>query len=195
MLTQTTAPTVEPLTLAEVKAHLRVDGAAEDALIGGFIEAARQHVEAVTGRALCTQVWELRFDAFPGDSEFVELPKAPLQSVQQVAYVNAAGTVVQATLADFQTIVPAGPRALPGSIGPGTGKTWPTDVSDLPLSARIRFVAGYGDASAVPFGLKAAMLLLIGDLYQNREAQIVGVSVAENRAVARLLWPFRVLAL
>jgi uncharacterized phiE125 gp8 family phage protein len=195
MLTLAASPVAEPLSLADAKTHLRIDGTAEDALIGGLIVAARQHVEAVTGRALCTQVWELQFDAFPDDSEFVELPKAPLQSVQQVAYVNAAGSLTQAALGDFQTIVPAGPQALPGSIGPATGKTWPTDVSEAPLSARIRFVAGYGDAAAVPFGIVAAMKLLVGDLYQNREAQIVGATVAENRAVQRLLWPFRVLAL
>jgi uncharacterized phiE125 gp8 family phage protein len=195
MLTLVEAPAVEPVSLAEAKAHLRVDGSAEDALIGGLIVAARQHVEAVTGRAFCTQTWELRLGAFPGDEEFVELPKAPLQSVQQVAYVNAAGALIQAAIGDFQAIIPAGPQAPPGSVGPAPGKKWPTDVSHAPLSARIRFVAGYGDASAVPFGIVAAIMLLVGDLYQNREAQIVGTIVTDNRAVQRLIWPFRVLTL
>jgi uncharacterized phiE125 gp8 family phage protein len=188
----TTAPNEEPVTLAEAKTHLRVDGAAEDALIGALISAARQSVEARTNRALCTQVWEARFDAFPADDAFVELPRSPLQSVQQVSYLDATGTLVQATIGDFDVLAPSGPHAQPGSVGPKPDKTWPTNVQDRAHAARIRFVAGYGAASAVPAPLKAALLLILGDLYANREAQIVGGNVAENRAVDALLAPFRV---
>jgi uncharacterized phiE125 gp8 family phage protein len=192
MITQIAAPSAEPVSLDEAKAHLRLDGTAEDALIGALISAARLHVEAATGRALCTQVWEEQFDAFPEDTAFVELPKPPLSSVQQVAWLDATGAMQQALLADFQTIAPVGPFAQPGSVGPKSGKSWPTGLSEQPLSARIRFVAGYGDAASVPAPLKAALLLVLGDLYQNREAQIVGSTVSDNATVKSLLAPFRV---
>lgn len=193
MLTLITAPTVEPLDLAEAKAHLRVDVTADDALIDSLITAAREHVEAVTGRALTTQVWELFLDAFPTDEEFIEIPKAPLSSLQDVSYVDAdTGTTVAATLADFTTLAPVGERAGRGSVGPGPGKAWPTNVSTAPLSARIRFVAGYGAASAVPAGIKAAILLIVGDLYANREARLAG-NLSDNPTVERLLFPFKLL--
>lgn len=40
------------LDLATVKMHLRVDGDEEDALIGGYIEAAKAHVEQHCDRKL-----------------------------------------------------------------------------------------------------------------------------------------------
>lgn len=47
------------------------------------------------------------------------------------------------------------------------------------------------DAEAeIPFSVSAAVLLLIGDLYENREAS-TPLSLKENPAVSRLLWPFR----
>ena len=187
-----TAPAEEPVSTAEAKLHLRVDGTAEDTLIAGLIEAARQQVEAMTNRALCTQVWECRFDAFPSDGAFIELPRAPLQSLQQVSYLDTTGTLVQVAVADFDVLAPSGASAQPGSIGPKPDKTWPTAVQDRAHAARIRFVAGYGAASAVPAALKSAILLIVGDLYANREAQMTGTIVTENKAVLALLWPFRV---
>lgn len=192
MLTLITAPNEEPVTVAEAKLNCRVDGTAEDGLFDIWIAAARGQVEAYTNRALCTQVWEQRFDAFPANDAFVELPKAPLQSVQQVSYYDADGTLVDATLADFDVNAPSGPRAMPGSVGPAPDKTWPLDVQSRPLACRVRFVAGYGAASAVPKELKAAILLLVTDMYENRGTKVAN-ALSENAAVKTLLDSFRVL--
>ena len=43
----------------------------------------------------------------------------------------------------------------------------------------------------VTFAIKAAALLIMADLYENREAQLIGDSVNENPAVYRLLFPYR----
>lgn len=61
----TDGPAVEPVTLAEAKAHLRVDGTAEDTLIGSLIVTSRLHVEAAMGLALVTQSWSVFLDAWP----------------------------------------------------------------------------------------------------------------------------------
>jgi uncharacterized phiE125 gp8 family phage protein len=68
---QTAAPAAEPITLAEAKAWLRVDGTDEDTLITALIAAARTHVENFTRRALITQQFEVSFDAFQGASRWV----------------------------------------------------------------------------------------------------------------------------
>ncbi|HWK38638.1 MAG TPA: head-tail connector protein, partial [Hyphomicrobium sp.] len=69
----TSAPAVEPVTVSEAKAHLRVDGTAEDTLIGSLILTSRLHIEAALGLALMTQSWRLSLDAWPNGRE-LELP-------------------------------------------------------------------------------------------------------------------------
>jgi uncharacterized phage protein (predicted DNA packaging) len=46
----------------------------------------------------------------------------------------------------------------------------------------------------VPASIKVAVLLIVGDLYANREGQFVGVTRVDNPTVDRLLWPYRELA-
>ena len=79
-----TPPTFEVVTLADAKAQVRVSHDYEDALIAGYVVAARQWVEAYTGRALCPQTWQLSMHRFPLR---VWLPRAaPLASVTFVKY-------------------------------------------------------------------------------------------------------------
>ncbi|PZN51615.1 MAG: hypothetical protein DIU65_11005, partial [Proteobacteria bacterium] len=56
-LFRTVEPAAEPVTLAEVKVHLRIDGTTEDELVAGLVRAARQEVERATGMALIEQSW------------------------------------------------------------------------------------------------------------------------------------------
>jgi len=74
-----TAPAIEPLSLAEAKAFLRVETSDDDDVIGALIAGARIHVEAQTRRALITQSWRLAIDAWPDDGRLIVLP-APLQT-------------------------------------------------------------------------------------------------------------------
>ena len=71
-----TAPTEEPVTLAEAKTHLREDLAdvGNDALITILITAARLHAENVCRRAFVTQKWDLYLDAFPANSYYGVMP-------------------------------------------------------------------------------------------------------------------------
>jgi uncharacterized phiE125 gp8 family phage protein len=58
-------PAVEPVSLADMKAHLRVDDDAEDALIEGLVKAARLMVEAASRRLLVSQTWRVLLDRWP----------------------------------------------------------------------------------------------------------------------------------
>ena len=45
--------------------------------------------------------------------------------------------------------------------------------------------------AAVPASVKVAVLLILADLYANREGAIIGATHAVNPTVERLLWPHR----
>ena len=98
------APSVEPLTTAEAKAHLRVDGTAEDAYIDECVTDARGTIEELTGRALITQTWDLWLDGWPAFG-VITLPRPPLQSVTSVVYYDTDDT--EATLSSANYLVDA----------------------------------------------------------------------------------------
>lgn len=188
-LSLVTAPAAEPITLAEAKAHLRVDITDDDSLITALITAARQHVEVITRRQLITATWDLTLDTWPdGDTILVPLP--PLQSVTSITYKDSAGTVY--TLPTIDYIVDTAEE--PGRVVLAYGKTWPSTTLYPAGAITVRFTAGYGAAAAVPQAIKQALLLMIGHWYENREAVAGGTVQREVPfAVEALLWPYRVL--
>lgn len=166
-----TAPASEPLTLVEAKLHLRVDVADDDTLIAALITAARQYCEGVLWRALMPQTWELYLDEWP--CEEIELPKPPLQSVTSVKYTNSIGATTTMDAGDY-TVDTA---SEPGRVVLNYGELWPTVTLATANPIAIRYVCGYADAAHVPETVKAAMKLLIGHLYENREAVVAGLIV------------------
>jgi hypothetical protein len=63
----------------------------------------------------------------------------------------------------------------PAEIWPAYGKVWPV-ARMMPAAVKVQFVCGYGAGFAnVPALMQAAMLLLIGHWYMNREAVVPGV--------------------
>ena len=186
-----TPPALEPVSLTEAKLHLRVDGSDEDDLITALIVAARQAAEHQLDRALVTQTWERRFDAFPAAE--LELGMPPVQSITSVTYYDADEVLQTMDAADYALDA----YRLPGWAVPAYGTTWPSTL-DTPNAVRVRFVAGYGDtASDVPEAIRQWMLMRIGTLYKHREQVVAGMSVAElpGAFVDRLLDPYRVHAL
>ena len=171
-----TAPTAEPVSTVEAKAHLRVDISDDDTLIDVLVAAAREDVEARSWRALITQTWELVLDEWPSKS-FIELPRPPLQSVTSVKYKDQDGS--ESTWAASNYIVDTDKE--PGRVHLANGISWPT-VSLYPTSGiRVRYVAGYGDDAAdVPRRYVQAIKLMVGHLYENREAVVVerGVNIS-----------------
>lgn len=180
------APGAYPLTLAEVKAHLRVDGDDEAATITAHLEAAIETVEGDTGRCLVSQEWEARFSGFPPDNGPLTLPGAPLLSVSSVAGRGDEGWVSM-TDGTYATIAPRGPRAQRGSVHPLPGYSWPAVLDGFPGGARVIYTAGY---AAPPQALLQAVLLVVGDLYANREAASVA-KIQEQPAYRNLIAPYR----
>jgi uncharacterized phiE125 gp8 family phage protein len=167
-----TAPASEPVTLAEAKLHLKIDSdTSDDDLINNLITAAREQAEKFTGRALINQTWELKMDAFPTDDDdpdsAIVLQMPPLSSVSSIYYLHAeTGVNTQLSAANVYDL---DTYQEPGRIILRYGQTWPA-VYSVPNAIVVTFIAGYGStASSVPSSIKAAILLIIGHLYENRE--------------------------
>ncbi len=159
-------PDVEPVTLAEARLHLRVDVDDDDELISALIVVARELVEQVTRRALISQSWELLRDAFPA-TPTVALPLPPLQAVDGITYTDSTGVTHTFSAADYEVDT----AGTPGRIALPSASAWPSDTLAAVNGVQIAFTAGYGDAGAdVPTAIRQALLLLVGHLYENREA-------------------------
>lgn len=176
-LTRLTAPSEEPVSLAEAKQHLRVDHSADDSLISALIATAREAAETRTGRALVSQTWRSTHAAWPQD---IALPRPPLVSVQAVTYLDDEGLRQTLAASAYQVIT----DSLVGSIVPAYGASWPSARNE-PGSIRIDYTAGYGSAANVPQALKAWMLLALGTWYAQREAIVTGIIVTE---LPRAFW-------
>ncbi|HXF53396.1 MAG TPA: head-tail connector protein [Hyphomicrobiaceae bacterium] len=180
----TAAPGTEPVTLAEAKAHLRVDGTAEDALISSLILTARLHVEAALGLALITQGWSYLLDAWPDGA--VRLPIRPVESVSAVK-VTAADGEVSVLAPERYVLDGAGspPRLVPVD-GP-----FP-DPGAAALGIEIAFIAGYGESAAdVPAPIRQALLQLIAHWFEHREPVDDAAVTRIPSSVSELLMPYR----
>lgn len=169
--TVVTPPTEEPVSLAEAKAHLRVDGSDEDTLIGSLIKAARSMCEDLAGRAFVTQALCAYPDGFPDCGGTIKLPRPRLQTITSVQYYDVDG----ATQTLPTSVYEADAIAEPGEVVLLPGQVWPDVQAERRNPVRVTFVAGYGNATAVDARAKQAMLLLIAHWYENREASSQGV--------------------
>jgi len=185
-ITQITPPTVEPVTLAEARDHLKLDTSGspashpDDDLVESLISAARDRAESYTRRTFCQATWEFYLDRFPAEN-YIEIPRPPLISITSLKYTLWDGSEESLTEnTDFvvDTVSHYGRIVLEYS------KTWPTHTLHPSNPIKIRFVAGYASTSSpadyrenVPKVFKQAILLIVGHLYNHREDTIVGVNM------------------
>ncbi len=174
--TVVTAPVIEPVSLQELKDHLRIDDVNDDALLDAIITAARQHAEFSTRRNLITTLLDLFLDDFPSSPDTVLLPFPPLQSVTSVKYFDTDNAQQTIAAADYEVDT----SSEPGRLRPVTSKFWPS-VRDRVNAVEIRFTAGYGAGIVdIPAGLRQAILIVAATLYENRESFTVGEGAVAN---------------
>ncbi len=184
-----TAPALEPVTLDEARAFLRVETYDDDDVIAALIAGARIHVEAQTRRALITQSWRLVRDAWPDDGHILVWP-APLRSLSAARVYdldnNAHVVDTQSFVADLAgSALIFAPWAL-------------AQPQRIAAGIELDVVCGYGDAATdVPEALRQAIRLLVAHWYENRGLVASGTtSIALMPAtVTALLAPYRMVSL
>lgn len=188
------------VSLEEAKTHLRVDVDDDDDMIEAMIEAATDFVDgpgSYLGRAVRDQTWDYYVDTFPSLTDpnpgFVEIPLPPLQEVSGVFYNDSSGAEQEFDSASY-TVDSAHE---PGRILLPSSGSWPTTDTGAG-SVRIRFRAGYVDITQspplpmVPPTIKQAILLLVGNMYANRESVVVGTTAVQiTMTVEYLLKKYR----
>jgi uncharacterized phiE125 gp8 family phage protein len=179
-------PAIEPVTLSEVKAQLRIDDDSEDGFIAGLINEAREEIEQASGLSLIRQKWRLTIDQWPGGRQDwwdgvreghintlygpgshadLKLPKYPLIEIDAVTVFdedsNSQAVNVGNTF-DVDT------NQRPGRISLKVGATWPIALR-ANNAIQIDYYAGYGALAAnVPGPLKRAIRSMVGYLYSHR---------------------------
>jgi uncharacterized phiE125 gp8 family phage protein len=183
-------PAIEPITLADAKAYLRIEHAADDDALAALVAGARIHVEAQTRRALITQTWRLSRDAWPDDGRIAVLP-VPLRSLAAARIYKSDGTTLAIPTAAFAADAAAAPAVL--AFTPGTFVAPGRAVAGIELDVEV----GYGPgATDVPQPLRQAIRMLVAHWYENRGVTASGAAAATlPESVAALLRPYRVLAL
>lgn len=179
--------TTEPLTLAEAKEHLRIED--DDpylTYLAGYITAARQAAEEYINGSIANQPRTYQIDAFPsGQSVVIRLPAGPVVSVTSIIYVDADGVSQTLDAADYMLVS--------HMLAPAFGTVWPDTRAQLG-AVTIAYTAGMMSGSPLTLeraDIKAAIRLILGDIWENREGQIVGVPISVNPTVERLLNPHR----
>lgn len=182
----------EQISVAEAAMHCRIDAYEfggsppefeEATWLEAAITAAREYCEGYTGLALVPQIFELAVNGFPtattgsvdwpqyGGGPGIDLHVAPVVAVQTVRYTDSDGATQTTYGADWLL----DDFSRPGVLHLSYGGTWPT-ARAIPNAVRITFDAGYalpGDSPSepsIPKSIRQAMLLVIGHMYEHREA-------------------------
>ncbi len=162
-----TAATTYPISLTEAKSHLKVDTSADDTYIESIIKAATQLSEEYTNRFFINTTIDQTCSNF---KDLETLFKSKVNDVQYVKYYDADNTLQ--TLDD--TIYDKMLSYEPSQIQLAKNKTFP-DITKRNDAVICRYTVGYGSsASDVPEIIKQAILLTIGNFYENRNSVIIG---------------------
>lgn len=176
-----TPPSVEPVTLAETKAWLKVDGTDDDALITSLITAARTSAEDYTRRAFITQAWRQSLDLSGwgmGDGlpegvydlpstvlycalpRLVELLRPPVISITTVTTYSTSNVAAVYSSANYSLI---NDRLVQLNTA-----TWPSDVRQFG-ALEVVTLNGYGaSAASVPEPIKTAIKMHVMKMYDGR---------------------------
>lgn len=189
-LTRATPPAVEPVTLAEAKAHCRIDTSTDDAYVSSLITAAREWCEQYLDRTLVHTQWVMRFDRFPPDGTHdIELPRPPMATAGTTTAVALTFTAENGTTSTYSTASYRVDRdGTPGAVKTLYGQTWPPHLQD-DNAISVTWWGGYGaSGTSVPAAIRHAMLMLVGFWYDNRSTVLVGsISKEIEFAVSSLL--------
>lgn len=190
-ITETVAPAVEPVSLAEMKAHVREDYSDNDTILVTMIKAARVFIEKQYQLSLVQRTYRADVEGF---AQRFRLPRPPLSSIASIKYYTNDSPQVLTTLdADFYRA-----DLGRGEIYIDASSTTIPSVATRHDAVQISYVAGYEPstdspqdlAANVPEAIKSALKLQAADLFENRETHSQ-LRMVELDTTKMLLAPWR----
>jgi Phage gp6-like head-tail connector protein len=194
-----TGPSIEPVTLTQAKAFLRVDGTDEDDLISLLMTSARRMAEEYTQRAFITQTWELTMDGFScadpdaffpgtvmlpatfalGGGQSVNLGHGPIQTVNSITTYDTDNSATVIDSAVYRLDAPGERLVL------NDNQQWPTNLRSQDVVV-VNYDCGYGDDGGdVPEPIVQAIIQQVAAMYEDRKCADL------QPGVMSLLNPFR----
>lgn len=189
-LKEIVSPTVEPISMATARLHLRLDTSGsppshpDDSLVSSLITAVRQNAEDYTGLKIASGTYEVRADSFKDFN--IELQTWPVTAISSVSYVDMNDDVQTLASSEYTLDTYARPARLKA-----------TTTFPAAKEVTIRFIAGFTDGQSpnpypMPISLESAMLLMLGHLYDNREAVSLDQSYERPLGATYLMNPYRI---
>lgn len=184
-VTTLSAPSAEPLSLAEAKAYLRIGHGGEDDLVARLIAAARARIEAGSGVALITRTLRGRLDRWPPGALEMRTVRLPVRPALGLAAVRVAGA--DGVLADVTDRFRLDAGRAARLVWASGAFPWPGVRTG---GIEIDWTAGFGPAPEdVAADLGLALKRLIAHAYLAREAETLAGPLPED--VRGLLGPWR----
>lgn len=169
-LSTVTAATGLAVSIADVKAHLRVDHAHEDQKIIALIHAATKWIEGAAGLQLLNATLRYATDCWPCTG-IILLPRYPVSSVSAVKYYNTSGTLTTLSASTYQVDT----YSAPARVCPAVNYEWPDLQADRLNGVQVEFVAGYGAGpDNVDPTVSLAVRMLVAHLYENPDFNVEG---------------------
>lgn len=160
---------LDPITISDLKNHLRLDTADDDSLLSNLISASTKYAEELVRMSFIEETRVVYIDLYQLNKDntrygIVELPISPLISVDFINIYSSSNTPTLFDAANYyvDTI------SIPGRIALNQGVTWPSDARRI-NSVQIQYKVGFGASAATcPPDIKQALLIICSDWYENR---------------------------
>jgi uncharacterized phiE125 gp8 family phage protein len=178
--------TAVPVTIEEMKTHLRVTHSDDDQYITALTLAATTWAEQFQRRVYIKRSMVMQLDRFPGGNGIIRPVYSPLDSVTSIQYVDSAGATQTVDSDDYRVDT----VTEPGRIAPAFSKVWPVTRSVIG-AVTVTYEAGYESIGAVPDHIKHAVKLIVGHFYENREETTEVKLEKIPHGAATLLWQDR----
>lgn len=184
MLQKLISPVIMPITLAQVKSHLRLDHAEEDDYLVFLIQGATEAVQNHIGRSLILHTWQKVYYHSQCYSQriskqstlpiLLSLPYPPFIKINKI--VGNKGGEIQQEIKNYQ-IKFNGDLAI-------------VEINQPWIKIDVTYEAGYGDRpDTIPADIRQVILQLVGLFYQKRQS----FPLSDEPYLASLMQPYRIL--
>lgn len=179
------------VSMDDAKTHLRVDHSDDDLMVEAKLRAAISGLDGPSGalnRGLISQDYAYDLPGFLDDK--ITLPMCGVSAVTEISFLDQEGA--RQTVSDGVWQLVTDNRFI-AYLALKAGQRWPATLCQ-DAAVTIKFKSGFGASPEdMPFNVRAAILLMTGDLYRNRE-KTADKQAYENSSYSALLSPFRPLS-